>query len=527
MSSACRPLLLVILDGWGYSPEVESNAIAQAHTPVWDQLWRNYPHTFLHASEMEVGLPVGQMGNSEVGHLNLGAGRVIYQDFTRIGRDIENGDFFLNPTLNAAVDKVLATDKALHIFGLLSPGGVHSHEEHISAMIRLAARKGAQRIYLHAFLDGRDTPPQSAAASLTRMQSLYSELGCGRIASLIGRYYAMDRDNRWQRVEAAYRAIAEGEAEFHATDPLSGLEHAYARGENDEFVKPTCISAANDTALRIEEGDVIIFMNFRADRAREITSAFTNPAFTGFTRPRPLVLGDFICLSEYHKDFNLPVAYPPVQPVNVFGEWIAHHGLHQLRIAETEKYAHVTFFFNGGQETVYPGEDRILISSPKVATYDLKPEMSATELTDRLIESIHCHDNAFDVIICNYANPDMVGHTGQMNAAIKAVETIDYCLGRVIEAILAQGGELLLTADHGNIEKMCDPISGQAHTAHTINLVPFIYVGQRTVKMTDKAGILADVAPTMLYLLGLPQPAEMTGHSLLHLTEPAVTPHNT
>jgi 2,3-bisphosphoglycerate-independent phosphoglycerate mutase len=519
MSSACRPLLLIILDGWGYTPEVEFNAIAQARTPVWDHIWRTYPHTFLHASEMEVGLPHGQMGNSEVGHLNLGAGRVIYQDFTRIGRDIETGDFFHNPVLNEAVDKAIATDKALHIFGLLSPGGVHSHEDHIEAMIHLAARKGVQRIYLHAFLDGRDTPPQSASASIARMQAVFAETGQGRIASVIGRYYAMDRDNRWQRVEAAYRAIAEGEAEFYAEDPINALENAYARGENDEFVKPTCIVRKGETALRVEDDDVIIFMNFRADRAREITCAFSTPSFAGFTRPRALKLGSFVCLSEYHKDFNLPVAYPPEQPVNVFGEWISRHGLHQLRIAETEKYAHVTFFFNGGQETVYPGEDRILVSSPKVATYDLKPEMSAVELTDKLIESIHCHDNAFDVIICNYANPDMVGHTGKMEAAIKAVETIDHCLERVIDAILKQGGELLLTADHGNIEKMCDVNSGQAHTAHTTNLVPFIYVGERQLKMTEAVGILADVAPTMLHLLNLPQPPEMTGHTLVQLAE--------
>jgi 2,3-bisphosphoglycerate-independent phosphoglycerate mutase len=515
----CRPLVLIILDGWGHTQDVEYNAIIQANTPIWDSIWHEYPHTFLHASEMEVGLPDGQMGNSEVGHLNLGAGRVVYQDFTLIGKEIDNGQFFANHALNNAVNLARDSNKALHIFGLLSPGGVHSHEDHIEAMIKLAVERGAEQIYLHAFLDGRDTPPSSARDSIDRFSKLFNKLGKGRFASLIGRYYVMDRDNRWDRVSTAYHAMAEGDAEFSASNAAKGLEMAYARNETDEFVKPTLIIPEGEQAVRIEDGDVIVFMNFRADRAREITKAFYKEDFNGFERPRRIELGSYVCLTQYHKDFGLPVAYPPTQPANVFGEWVSKHGLHQLRIAETEKYAHVTFFFNGGQETVYPGEDRILVSSPKVATYDLQPEMSAKEVTEKLVESIRCHDDPFDVIICNFANSDMVGHTGDFEAAKKAVETVDWALGQITDAALNIGGEVLITADHGNIEKMRDPITGQAHTAHTTNLVPFIYVGPRKVKMSLQVGALADVSPTMLHLLGLPQPEEMTGHSLIKVQE--------
>lgn len=516
MSAVHRPLALIILDGWGYTEDdAEGNAISQAPTPNWDRLWREYPHTFLHASELEVGLPPGQMGNSEVGHMNLGAGRVIYQDYTRIERAIETGEFFRNPVLCEAVDKAVARHKAVHVFGLLSPGGVHSHEDHIEAMLRMAEHRRAEEIYLHAFLDGRDTPPKSAAESLRRIEDLFHRMGNGRIASIMGRYYAMDRDHRWDRVQQAYRAIAEGRAKYRASNALSALEQAYARGETDEFVKPTLIECVGDSHIHVEDGDSIIFMNFRADRAREITSAFIEESFHGFARSYQVELGAFVCLTRYHKDFPLPVAYPPEHPENVFSEWISKHGLLQLHIAETEKYAHVTFFFNGGREAPFEGEKRILVPSPHVSTYDMQPEMSAQEVTDRLIASVERTDKRYDVIICNFANPDMVGHTGNFEASKQAVEVVDFCLGRVIDAVLEHGGELLITADHGNIEKMRDQGSGQAHTAHTINLVPFIYVGERNVEMSSEAGSLADVAPTMLHLLGLPAPPEMTGRSLV------------
>jgi 2,3-bisphosphoglycerate-independent phosphoglycerate mutase len=508
-----KPILLLILDGWGYSESSADNAIHGARTPVWDHLWADYPHTLIQTSGGAVGLPDGQMGNSEVGHMNLGAGRIVYQDFTRITRAIETGEFFHNPILCRAIDGACADAKAVHIMGLMSPGGVHSHDDHLKALLSMAAGRGAERIYLHAFLDGRDTPPQSAAASIRALQETFSGLGRGRFASLIGRYYAMDRDQRWDRIEQAYRLLTSGVAEFTVDDAEQGLRQAYARGETDEFVKPTAIVGDDQTPAVIEDGDCVIFANFRADRARQLSRAFTEPDFDGFKRDRTPRPGAFVCMTQYHKDIAAGVAFPPEELRHGLGEIIAGHGLKQLRIAETEKYAHVTFFFNGGEETVFPGEQRILVPSPKVATYDLQPEMSAGELTDRLIDAIRTGD--FDVIVCNYANPDMVGHTGVYRAAVAAAETIDRCLGQIYDALREVNGEMLITADHGNLEQMRDPDSGQPHTAHTTNPVPLIYMG-RPGRLAE-TGALCDIAPTILRLLDLPQPQEMTGQSLVNL----------
>ena len=514
MPHAAKPMTLIILDGWGYSENTESNAIYHARTPNWDQLWNDNPHTLLRCSGAEVGLPAAQMGNSEVGHLNLGAGRVIYQEFTRISRAIKTGSFFTNKTLTDAVDLAIASDKAVHLIGLLSPGGVHSHEEHIQAMVKLAAKRGAKKLYLHAFTDGRDTPPKSAASSIQAMENEFKTLGCGRFASVIGRYFAMDRDHRWPRIQAAYDLITQGKAEHTAASAMESLEMAYARGETDEFVKATAIVPAGQQPITIEDGDVVLFMNYRSDRARQITRPFIEENFDGFARSARPKLGAFVSLTEYHKDFHIPVAFPPEQITNSFGEYIANIGLRQLRIAETEKYAHVTFFFNGGEEHPFPGEDRILVSSPDVATYDLKPEMSALEVADKLCGAIR--SGKYDAIICNFANPDMVGHTGNFDAAVKAIEAIDLCLGKVMSTLKEAGGEALITADHGNAEQMSDPESGQAHTAHTNNLVPLIYVG-RPATPGDSRGSLADVAPTMLYLMGLDIPSRMSGHPLMRL----------
>ncbi len=509
MQQACCPLILIILDGWGYSASREDNAIAQAHTPVWDELWEQYPHTFLRASGLEVGLPAGQMGNSEVGHLNLGAGRVVYQDFTRITKAIEDGSFYSNPVLERAIDKATQQKKALHIFGLLSPGGVHSHEDHILAILELAKQRNADKVYFHAFLDGRDTPPRSAKASIERVEAQCAALGVGRFASVSGRYYAMDRDKRWDRVERAYDAITQGQAEFHYDSALEALEAAYARGENDEFVKPSVINPE----VSMQDGDTVIFMNFRADRARQITRCFTQAEFDEFERKAVPQLAEFVSLTEYKKDFDCSIAFPPEDLPQVFGEVIAEHGYKQLRIAETEKYAHVTFFFNGGEDNAYAGEDRELVPSPKVATYDLQPAMNAPLLTEKLTAAIRSRQ--YQAIICNFANTDMVGHTGDLAASMTAVEAVDACLGQIIEASRAVGGEVLITADHGNAEKMRDPLTGQAHTAHTSNPVPFIYVGERALELSE--GCLCDVSPTMLGLLNLPVPADMTGQPLFTL----------
>ncbi len=516
MSLAHRPYVLLILDGWGYSEEFDGNAIAQAKTPTWDQLWETCPHTLISGSGHDVGLPDGQMGNSEVGHLNLGAGRMVPTDFVRINHEISDGSFAKNAALTAAVDQAKPHKGAVHILGLLSPGGVHSHEQQIFAMVKLAAARGADKIYLHAFLDGRDTPPKSALASLKKCDALFKDLGVGQIASICGRYHAMDRDKRWERTQMAYDLLTEGKAVATATSAEEALALAYARGENDEFVQASTIHAVDQSPITVQDGDSIIFMNFRADRARQLTYAFTDPHFTGFKRQRYPKLADFVCLTQYADDINAAVAYQPMTLKNVFAAYIAELGFTQLHIAETEKYAHVTFFFNGGREAPYPGEERILVQSPKVATYDLQPEMSANELTDQLVDVIS--SEKFDVIICNYANADMVGHTGIMDAAIKAVETIDHCLARIVDALHKVGGELLVTADHGNVERMNDHETGQPHTAHTSNLVPLVYVG-RGATFAQAGGRLTDVIPTLLTIMNLPQPCEMTGHSLITLKD--------
>ena len=502
------PVLLLILDGFGYSEDPEDNAIAIARKPNWDKLWASCPHTLINASEHFVGLPDGQMGNSEVGHLNIGGGRVVYQDLERVNLAIDNGEFQRHPVLNRAVDTVKANGGTLHVFGLLSDGGVHSHEHHIHGMVKMAAKAGLDRIAVHAFLDGRDTPPQSAALYLQRMEQALAEAGAGRIASVTGRYYAMDRDKRWERVELAYRAIAQGEAGYHAASAAAALEAAYARGENDEFVKPTLIGAASP----VQDGDVIVFMNFRSDRARELSSAFLDPAFSGFARPRQIHLGGYCTLTQYSNE-ALPwsILFEPQPVKNGFGEYIAGLGLKQLRIAETEKYPHVTFFFNGGEEQVYPGEDRIMVPSPKVATYDLQPEMSVHEVTGKLVEAIL--SKQYQAIVCNFANADMVGHTGNLEAATKAIEAVDVCIGRVVEAMRRIGGEVIITADHGNAECMVDHQNHQPHTQHTTNLVPLIYVGRPAT--LREGGALCDLAPSLLRMMGLPQPAEMTGRALV------------
>jgi 2,3-bisphosphoglycerate-independent phosphoglycerate mutase len=507
-----KPVILIILDGYGCRSERAHNAIAQADKPNWARLWKKYPHTLIEASESAVGLPKGQMGNSEVGHLNLGAGRVVYQEYTRIDHAIHAGHFYTNHTLCTAVTQARDNGKTLHVLGLLSDGGVHSHERHIHALLDLAARQGLRKVCIHAFLDGRDTPPRSAQIHLQRMEEKIRETGVGFIASIIGRYYAMDRDRRWQRVKDAYDLLTQGRAAYRAESALAGLEMAYARGESDEFVKATAVLAPDQAPVRMEDGDVMVFMNFRSDRARQLTRTFTEPGFAEFERAYIPRLGMICTLTGYGDDFDVPTAFPPERIRNGFGEHIARLGLRQLRIAETEKYPHVTFFFNGGEEEVYPGEDRILVNSPDVATYDLKPEMSAYEVTDKLVEAIA--SARYDAIICNYANADMVGHTGDLEAAKRAVETIDTCLGRVVEAQLARGGEVLITADHGNAEFMMDESSGQAHTAHTTNLVPLLYIGERPAKITE-TGALEDVSPTLLKLMDLPQPAEMTGEPLV------------
>ena len=505
------PVLLIILDGFGHREECDNNAICQARKPHWNFFWNSAAHTTIDASEQWVGLPAAQMGNSEVGHLNIGSGRVVYQDYTRIEAAIASGEFFANPVLKNAVDTARAKGSTLHILGLVSPGGVHSHESQIAAMLEMAVKGGVGEVCVHAFLDGRDTPPQSAEASLAFMQKKCDELGHSRVASIVGRYFAMDRDQRWERVEQAYALLTEGRGQFQAPTAIEGLRAAYARGETDEFVKATAIVPAGGAPACIKDGDVCVFMNFRADRARQMTRALTDPAFAGFPRARVPQLACYCTLTSYGEEFKLPVAFAPQSVANGFGEYLASQGLKQLRIAETEKYAHVTYFFNGGVETAYPGEDRVLVPSPKVATYDLKPEMSAYEVTDKLVAAIESRQ--YDAIVCNYANGDMVGHTGDLKAATRAIEVLDECLGRVIKAMQSIGGEVLITADHGNAETMLDEVNHQPHTAHTLNLVPVLYIG-RKAKIAD-GGALRDVAPTLLRMMGLPQPPEMTGKSLI------------
>lgn len=514
MTTTYRPLVLLILDGFGHSEKTLHNAIHAAHTPVWDKLWAERPKSLIETSGLAVGLPEGQMGNSEVGHMTLGAGRVVYQSFTRVNKAITDGDFFTNPAYVKAIDTAVATDKAVHILGLLSDGGVHSHQDHIYAMMKMAAQRGAKHIYLHAFLDGRDTAPRSAETSLQHAEDLFRELGVGRVASICGRYFALDRDNRWDRVKTSYDVMVLGDAEFDAVTAVDGLRAAYARDENDEFVKATVICAEGEEVATINDGDSVIFMNFRPDRAREITRALVEPDFDGFERELHPQLADFVMTTEYAANIPASVAFPPEDLTNSFGDYLSQVGKTQLRIAETEKYAHVTFFFNSGNEVVYPGEDRILVPSPQVATYDLQPEMNAPIVTDKLVEAIE--SGKYDAIICNYANCDMVGHSGIFEAAVKAVEAIDICLGRVLAAVEKVGGEALVTADHGNVEEMFDDESGQVSTQHSTLPVPFVYISQRAGEIAT-GGSLADVAPTMLHLMGISQPAEMTGRNLIML----------
>lgn len=508
-----KPTALIVLDGWGYREETQDNAIANATTPVWDRLWAQAPRTLISASGGDVGLPDGQMGNSEVGHMSLGSGRVIYQNISRIDQAIRDGSFNSNPALTNGIDKAIAAGGAVHIFGLLSPGGVHSHEEQIFAAIRLAAARGAKRVYLHAFLDGRDTLPRSAGSSLEKADALFAQLGCGRTATVCGRYYAMDRDNRWERIARAYEMLTEGKTEHRANTAAAALSAAYQRNESDEFVLPTVICNGQQAAAVVSDKDTVLFLNFRSDRARQLTRAFVDKEFHDFQRKVVPCLSDFVTLTEYAADIDASCAFGPESLENVLGDYLAKRHMTQLRIAETEKYAHVTFFFSGGREELFPGEERMLIASPNVATYDLKPEMSARELTDKLVDAITSGN--YDLIVCNYANGDMVGHTGVYAAAVKAVEVLDECLGRVEQALRQVGGQALITADHGNCEQMLDYESGQQHTQHTTDLVPLVYVGPKQIRLQPTGGKLADIAPTLLSLMDLPQPKEMTGHNLL------------
>jgi 2,3-bisphosphoglycerate-independent phosphoglycerate mutase len=509
-----KPVLLVVLDGWGIRQEREANAIATAGTPNMDALMREFPSTALETSGLAVGLPEGQMGNSEVGHTNLGAGRIVYQDLVRINRAVEDGSFFSNDALLLACRRAREAGGALHLMGLVSDGGVHSHVEHLAACVELARREGVARTFVHAFMDGRDTPPSSGLGYLADVEKRLRETGYGRVATVTGRYFAMDRDKRWDRVALAHAALVAGDG-HRATSGVAGMEAAYARGETDEFVKPTVVVDSGGKPVgSVRDGDAILFFNFRADRAREITRAFTQEGFHDFERKAAPRLSAYVCLTEYDKTFGLPVAFAPQDLTEIFPEIVSHAGIAQLRCAETEKYAHVTFFFNGGRETVYPGEERILVPSPRdVKTYDHKPEMSAREVTDRLVQAIGTGRHGF--ILVNYANPDMVGHTGILEAAEKAVRVVDECVGRLWQAARARGMAMVVTADHGNCEMMTDPVTGQPHTAHTLNPVPFILADPafKGAKLRAK-GILADVAPTLLQVMGLPQPKEMKGLGL-------------
>ena len=501
---------LIILDGWGYSESPDSNAIMAANTPTWDKLWETYPKTLISSSGTDVGLPDQQMGNSEVGHLNLGSGRVVYQDFSRISKAIEDGSFQTNQVICEAIDKATKKGAAVHIIGLLSDGGVHSHIDHIKAAIALATTKGCKKVYFHAFLDGRDTPPRSAQKYITEIDELFTSLDIGQFASITGRYWAMDRDQRWDRVKLAYDMLVSGESEYQFNTASEALNAAYQRDENDEFVKPSTIGST----FNIKDEDSIIFMNYRADRARELTRAFVDDDFVGFDRPKKLALSEFVMLTQYAGSIKTVSAYGPIHLPKVLGEHLQDLGKTQLRIAETEKYAHVTFFFNGGVEQPFEGETRELIPSPNVATYDLQPEMNAPLLTEKFVAAIESGE--YDFIICNFANPDMVGHTGKFDATVTAIEALDVCLEKIITSLQKHDGQAMITADHGNAEKMSDHETGQPHTAHTNFLVPFIYVGQKAVATTER-GVLSDVAPSLLTVAGLPIPSEMTGTPLMKL----------
>ena len=507
-----KPHVLIILDGFGHSESEEFNAIAQANTPNWDYLRKNYAHSLINASENFVGLPKGQMGNSEVGHLSIGAGRTIFQDLERINQSINNGEFFSNALLKDDMLRLKREDKSLHIFGLLSDGGVHSHIKHFEALLKLAHKEDLKKVYLHPFLDGRDTPPKSAMQFICQIENLIKELGCGKIATLCGRFFSMDRDRRWDRTELAYKMIVQREAEFYAETPEEGLNLAYKRNESDEFVSPTIIDP--DINMSLEDRDSVIFLNFRSDRARQLTNAILDDEFNSFFRQKKVNDLRYFTLTNYEEAQKkaIPI-YTSIEIRNSLGEVISKSGKTQLRIAETEKYPHVTFFFNGGEEKKFTGEDRILIPSPNVKTYDLQPEMSAFELTEKL--SLAIRTKKYDLIICNYANGDMVGHTGNILAAIKAVEALDKCLGIVIQAIKEVNGVLIITADHGNAELMMDEANGQPHTQHTKNLVPFLVMSEKRAGKIIQGGTLADIAPTLLTIMNENIPSEMTGKNLI------------
>ncbi|NHQ85056.1 2,3-bisphosphoglycerate-independent phosphoglycerate mutase [Iodobacter sp. HSC-16F04] len=512
MSQNVKPVLLLILDGFGYREETADNAIAAAKKPHLDRLFATCPWTTINASEEYVGLPKGQFGNSEVGHLNIGAGRVLQQDISRIDCDVADGSIGQNTVFAAAIEQAKSSGKTLHILGLISDGGVHSHEAHINALVAAASDAGAGQINVHAFLDGRDTPPRSAAVYLEKLQAVCDSHPAARIVSVTGRYWAMDRDKRWERIEPAYNVMVEGKGLYHANSAAEALAAGYARDENDEFISATAIGAPSS----MQDGDVVIFMNFRADRARQITTALTDTSFDGFKARQPK-FASFSTATNYGSAYPaLQVAYDKPKVQNSFGEYIANLGLKQLRIAETEKYPHVTYFFSGGEEKEFAGEDRILVPSPKVATYDLQPEMSAPEVTRRIVEAIESKQYA--AIICNYANGDMVGHSGIFDAAVKAVEALDQSVAQCVDAMLAAGGEILITADHGNCELMFDHTAHQPHTQHTTDQVPFAYIGRPATMAARGSGALRDIAPTMLALMGLDQPEEMTGKSLVHLS---------
>lgn len=507
---AKKPVMLMILDGFGLSDKVDGNAVAAANKPNFDRYYKNYPHTSLSASGLDVGLPEGQMGNSEVGHLNIGAGRIIYQELTRISKEVKEGKFFDNEVLNLAMDNALKNNSSLHLLGLLSDGGVHSHIDHLKALLDMAKKKGLTKVYVHCFMDGRDVPPSSGKEFLKDLEAYMAEIGVGKIATVSGRYYAMDRDKRWERVQLAYNAMALGKGET-ALSSKECIEASYHDNKTDEFVLPTVIMEDERPVATIKNGDSVIFFNFRPDRAREITRALNDKVFDGFKRETLNLT--YVTMTQYDKTIEgVHVAYKPQSYANTLGEYVASKGLNQLRIAETEKYAHVTFFFNGGVEAPNPNEDRALIPSPKVATYDMQPEMSANEVTEEVIKRLN--EDKYDMIILNYANPDMVGHTGVFEAAKKAIETVDTCLGKVVEKVLEKDGAVFITADHGNAEQMIDYSTGNPMTAHTSDPVPFLYISKSDKGLED-GGKLSDIAPTMLETMGLPQPKEMTGKSLL------------
>jgi len=514
MTEHKRTHVLVILDGWGINESADDNAIHAARTPVWDELTRTCAWSRIQTSGLAVGLPEGQMGNSEVGHMNIGAGRPVYQNFTRINKAIEDGSFFHNPELERVMDQARDKGRAVHLIGLLSTGGVHSHLEHFKAASRMAAEKGITKLWIHAFLDGRDTPPRSALEPLQELENTLQEIGCGRIVSVVGRYYAMDRDNRWDRVEKAWQLLVKGQSSHQAGTVREAVEAAYAEGIDDEFCPPTRICGDAQSAIAIDPEDSVIFMNFRPDRARELTRALIDNDFSEFDNQGHPSADHLVTLTQYAADIKAGCAFPPEALHMGLGEYLSSLGRQQLRLAETEKYAHVTFFFNGGREEVFEGESRILVPSPQVATYDLQPEMSAPEVTQHLVEAIDSGE--YDLIVCNYANGDMVGHTGSFPAAVKAVEAVDQCVGKVVDAVLRNHAICLITADHGNVEQMRDDINDQPNTAHTTFPVPLLLVGDDIGGIGLDDGALCDLAPTLLDLMALPQPLQMTGRSLLH-----------